>query len=103
MLTNMPHIHGWTGSSAVWQRNIPALSEKYRVITPDLRGHGASGKPEYGYHVSRLAMDLRALLLHLTEEGGIKWPRFRAIGGSLGCAILWQANDFNHWEALVSH
>ncbi|KAL3424967.1 sterol reductase lamin b receptor [Phlyctema vagabunda] len=79
-------LHGFTGSSEVWKRNIPALAEKYHVYAPDLRGHGASDKPKHGYHVSRLAMDLRELLTHLDLE---KREDVRVIGGSLGCSILW--------------
>ena len=90
-------IHGFTGSSAVWQRNIPALSKSYRIIAPDLRGHGWSDKPTHGYHVSRLAMDLQELIIHLQSD--VSWHRaeerlkpdstIKALGGSLGCSILW--------------
>lgn len=76
-------IHGFTGSSAVWKKNIPELAKQYRVIAPDLRGHGDSDKPKYGFHVSRLAMDLRELIQH------IRVPMLKALGGSLGCSILW--------------
>jgi pimeloyl-ACP methyl ester carboxylesterase len=85
-----PKIHGFTGSSLVWQRNIPTFSQEHRVIVPDLRGHGASDKPKHGYHVSRLAMDLRELLIHLEPslmDG--KSSGWKAMGGSLGCSILW--------------
>ncbi|KAF2702846.1 alpha/beta-hydrolase [Pleomassaria siparia CBS 279.74] len=79
-------LHGFTGSSQVFKRNIPGLSQKYHVIAPDLRGHGASAKTPHGFHVSRLAMDLHNLLSHLklTEKGSVK-----CIAGSLGCSILW--------------
>ncbi|GAB7354563.1 hypothetical protein MBLNU459_g5017t2 [Dothideomycetes sp. NU459] len=79
-------LHGFTGSSQVFKRNIPALSARYRVIAPDLRGHGSSAKTPHGFHVSRLAMDLHNLLAHLglAEAGSV-----RCIAGSLGCAILW--------------
>jgi pimeloyl-ACP methyl ester carboxylesterase len=79
-------IHGFTGSSRVWQRNIPAFAQHYRVIAPDLRGHGESDKCKHGYHVARLAMDLRELVTYLDHGEGKEW---KAIGGSLGCAILW--------------
>ncbi|KAH5040190.1 hypothetical protein HBI27_039390 [Parastagonospora nodorum] len=78
-------LHGFTGSSAVFTRNVPTLSKDYYVIVPDLRGHGLSGKPKAGYHVSRLAMDLKNLIEHLKfTEGEVS-----AIGTSLGAAILW--------------
>ncbi|KAB8291705.1 hypothetical protein EYC80_006503 [Monilinia laxa] len=82
-------LHGFTGSSAVWQRNIPTLADKYRVIVPDLRGHGESGKPKHGYHVSRLAMDLQELIVQIKNASEGQALTFHAIGGSLGCAILW--------------
>lgn len=89
---NIYQLHGFTGSSAVWQRNVPAFTDKYRVIIPDLRGHGASGKAKHGYHVSRLAADLRSLLEMFAAQKGLESAdelKARAIGGSLGCSILW--------------
>ncbi len=59
-------------------------------MAPDLRGHGESDKPKHGYHVGKLAMDLRELLVHLAGgEGKLASFRCKAIGGSLGCSILW--------------
>lgn len=56
-------------------------------MAPDLRGHGASAKTAHGFHVSRLAMDLHDLLVHLNLDR--KKSKVRCIAGSLGCAILW--------------
>lgn len=78
-------LHGFTGSSAVFSRNVFQLSQRFHVVAPDLRGHGASDKPPAGYHVARLAMDLRNLIDHL----GINDKLISAIGTSLGAAILW--------------
>ncbi|EKD17584.1 hypothetical protein MBM_04445 [Drepanopeziza brunnea f. sp. 'multigermtubi' MB_m1] len=82
-------IHGFTGSSQVWKRNIQAFSAQYRVIVPDLRGHGESDKPDHGFQVSRLAMDLRELVLLLQSTEAEPAREWKAIGGSLGCSILW--------------
>ncbi|WP_331280338.1 alpha/beta fold hydrolase [Bacillus sp. UNC438CL73TsuS30] len=35
-------LHGFCGSSRYWEKVIPSLAEKYRVIAPDLPGHGDS-------------------------------------------------------------
>ena len=42
-------IHGMAGSSATWRSVIPQLSRNYRVIAPDLLGHGGSDKPRGDY------------------------------------------------------
>ncbi|PVI02174.1 alpha/beta-hydrolase, partial [Periconia macrospinosa] len=80
-------LHGFTGTSVCFTKKLPAsIQQDWRVIAPDLRGHGASAKPTYGYHVSRLAMDLQTLLSHLNynTESSVN-----VVAGSLGCAILW--------------
>ena len=42
-------IHGMAGSSATWRAVLPQLSKKYRVVAPDLFGHGESAKPRGDY------------------------------------------------------
>lgn len=81
----MHKLHGFTGSGQVFKRNVAALSEDYHVVVPDLRGHGESEKPRAGYHVARLAVDLRNLIEHLQLRDG----QISAIGTSLGAAIIW--------------
>lgn len=38
-------IHGLSGSSRWWKRNIPMLAERFRVVVPDLIGFGRSRCP----------------------------------------------------------
>jgi pimeloyl-ACP methyl ester carboxylesterase len=38
-------VHGLSGSSRWWARNIPDLAERYRVFIPDLIGFGRSPRP----------------------------------------------------------
>jgi len=80
-------IHGWSGSSKYFQLNVDALAKRCRVVTMDLRFHGESDKPNWGFHVARLAADLHALI-----EG--TWlasaePAPALLGTSLGCAVIW--------------
>ena len=51
-----------------WRKNLPELAEHARVIAPDLRGQGLSGKPNHGYTIRQLASDLNELLEHLDLE-----------------------------------
>src|SRR5437588_7839908 len=43
--TTLVFVHGWACDETVWNDQAPALSEKIRVITIDLPGHGQSDKP----------------------------------------------------------
>ncbi|KAH7408097.1 alpha/beta hydrolase-like protein [Phaeosphaeria sp. MPI-PUGE-AT-0046c] len=91
-------LHGFTGSSAVFSRNTHQLSQRFHVVVPDLRGHGTSDKPKAGYHVARLAMDLKNMVDHL----GLSDKLVSAIGTSLGAAILWSYAELFSTSAFES-
>lgn len=57
-------LHGFTGSSANWQPLVSSLSERHRVLRPDLLGHGATAIPANAsrYAMQQAAADLIALL-----------------------------------------
>ena len=76
-------LHGFLGCGADWRHVFPTPPSGYRLIAPDLRGHGASGAPASGRFSFREAGgDIHALLEHL----GI--ARVRAIGLSGGGITL---------------
>jgi pimeloyl-ACP methyl ester carboxylesterase len=77
-------IHGMGGNSNNWREMIPALAKKYRVIAPDLIGHGQSAKPRGDYSLGAFAVWLRDLL----DALGI--PRVTIVGHSLGGGIAMQ-------------
>jgi 2-succinyl-6-hydroxy-2,4-cyclohexadiene-1-carboxylate synthase len=60
-------IHGYTGNSRNWALTIPALRERFRTISVDLRGHGLSAKPsrEEDHSLELMAEDVHELLGHL--------------------------------------
>jgi non-heme chloroperoxidase len=68
-------IHGFNQCHLSWARqfNDPALAEKFRMVTMDLRGHGASGKPvnREAYLADRLWADDVAAVISTT---GLKRP-----------------------------
>ena len=56
-------VHGITGNLAVWHLHIvPALSDRFRLTTYDLRGHGHSDVAPTGYSPDDMAGDLLQLL-----------------------------------------
>jgi pimeloyl-ACP methyl ester carboxylesterase len=75
-------IHGITSSLAQWYIEIlPALTQHYRVIVYDLRGHGLSEMPAGGYDSETMAGDLLGLMDHLGVESAC------LVGHSYGGAI----------------
>jgi 2-succinyl-6-hydroxy-2,4-cyclohexadiene-1-carboxylate synthase len=42
----------------MWQRVVPAVRDRDRVILIDLRGHGQSDRPATGYHMDTMARDV---------------------------------------------
>jgi len=77
-------IHGMAGSCTTWQGVLPTLSAKYRVIAPDLPGHGESAKPRGDYSLGAFAAWLRDLLNELGVD------RVTVIGQSLGGGVALQ-------------
>lgn len=53
----------------LWRSQAEKLSNSFRVLTFDLRGHGESDKPEIEYSISLLAEDLFQLLNRLSIKG----------------------------------
>jgi pimeloyl-ACP methyl ester carboxylesterase len=61
-------VHGWPQNWWAWRHVIPTLAERFRVIAPDLRGHGWSEAPASGYDKEQIASDLLAVLDALAIE-----------------------------------
>jgi pimeloyl-ACP methyl ester carboxylesterase len=66
-------LHWFNGSGQSWQRFVPELSKSYRVIVPDLRGHGRSTNPMNQFTHRQSALDVFALLdkLGITKFKGM--------------------------------
>jgi pimeloyl-ACP methyl ester carboxylesterase len=75
-------LHGAMGCGADWRHIFGEPPAGYRVIAPDLRGHGASTNPSGQFTFRQCARDVHALLRHL----GV--PRVKAIGVSGGGIVL---------------
>lgn len=58
-------LHGYPFNRTLWNEQVGALSNSYRVITPDLRGHGDSDASAGAATMNRMAQDVATLLDHL--------------------------------------
>lgn len=54
-------LHGFPLNGAMWDDLVPALADRYHLIVPDLRGHGASDAPDEPYVMADHAADIVAL------------------------------------------
>jgi len=74
-------IHGYTDSARDWAPLVPLLAGKFRLIIIDLRGHGASSKPQCCYTRFDFAYDIKLLLdaLHIKTAD--------IVGHSLGSIV----------------
>lgn len=78
-------LHGWPQTWFEWHRLLPALAAHYTVIAPDIRGAGASSKPEpsAGYDAYTLAEDV----YQLVQQLGL--PPIRLVGHDLGVMVAY--------------
>ncbi len=76
-------LHGLNAHGGFFAPQAAALHQRFRIIRPDFRGHGAtsaSGVPD----IPRIARDMAELISHLSLQGVI------GVGWSLGAMVLWQ-------------
>lgn len=78
-------VHGWPQSWWAWRNVIPLLADRYRVIAPDLRGHGWTEAPLGGYEKEQLAKDLLGLLDALRIE-----------------RATWVGHDWGGWTGFLA-
>ena len=77
-------IHGLGSSARDWEQQVPALADRYRVLTYDVRGHGRTSKPRGPYSVAQFANDLALLLERLDHRPA------HVVGISMGGMIAFQ-------------
>lgn len=77
-------IPGWRQTAAEWKKQVKYFSEAgYRVIAYDMRGHGESEKPDFGYRLSRFGADLYDILTTLDLRN------VSIIAHSMGSSVTW--------------
>jgi long-chain acyl-CoA synthetase len=75
-------VHGYAGCAETWEHQINHFSKHYRVVAPDLRGHGQSSAPFSRYTMSELVADLHQISQHLDLP-----EQFALVGHSFGGSI----------------
>jgi pimeloyl-ACP methyl ester carboxylesterase len=90
-------IHGLGDSHRTWRRAAPSLARHFRVIMPDLPGHGLSSRPDAPYTLEWYARMMRAFL------DALELPRVHLVGHSFGGGIAqWMLlDDVDRIDRLV--
>lgn len=90
-------LHGFTGCGALWATHAEALADQWRVLAPDLLGHGASDTPHDPgrYAMPEMVADLVALL------DALAIPRAVLLGYSMGGRIA-LATAVRHPERIAA-
>jgi N-formylmaleamate deformylase len=90
-------LHGIGSRGSSWWPVIDPLAERFHLYQLDLRGHGASGKPERGYVIEDYVADVDAIIdaLALAEP--------RILGHSLGglITLFWASENPARAAAIV--
>jgi hypothetical protein len=82
-------LHGAGASAHTWHRLIPYLDDRYRLIAPDLPGHGFTQSPRGRSGLPQVARDIAALMQTMEaapriiighSAGGASRARDRAAG-----------------------
>ena len=80
-------LHGYPQTNLMWHKLVPALSEKYYLVCPDLRGYGKSSKPvglpdHSNYSKRAMSADIIGVMKHFGFE------KFIAAGHDRGGRVL---------------
>jgi pimeloyl-ACP methyl ester carboxylesterase len=78
-------VHGWPQNWWAWRELIPTLAERFRVIAPDLRGHGWTEATASGYEKEQLTSDLLGVLDALEVE-----------------RVTWVGHDWGAWTGFLA-
>ena len=78
-------IHGGLANRTFWDESMMILSERHRIVAPDLPGHGESGTNRTQWGVPEFGADVRAVVL---AEG---LQRVVLVGNSLGGPVAIEA------------
>ena len=78
-------LHGLPFQRGMWAPQLSALSKRFRVIAPDLRGFGESGMPSGEPSVDTYADDIASLMAHW--KTGTAILAGHSMGGYIGLAF----------------
>ncbi len=81
-------LHGLASNARMWDQVAKILLQLgHNVVVPDLRGHGRSSKPDYGYDFSEICSDIEKVHDYLIGKNS-SWQQLIAVGQSWGASLV---------------
>ncbi|WP_255171249.1 alpha/beta fold hydrolase [Natrononativus amylolyticus] len=80
-------LHGATAGLRYFEPQLTGLSDEYRCLAFDFRGHGRSEKTELGHTLPQHARDFHAFLTQLDLDEAV------VVGWSMGAIVSWEYID----------
>ncbi|MGH3500526.1 MAG: alpha/beta fold hydrolase [Nocardioidaceae bacterium] len=92
-------VHGYPDTHAVWDPVMDRLADRFRCLTYDVRGAGASGTPASrdGYELANLVTDLVAVMDTLSPERPV-----HLVAHDWGSIQAWEAVVRARWERRLT-
>ncbi len=84
-------LHGFCGSPYYWHKVCPLLNGKYRIIMPQLRGHGSTSALDGDYSMEALAAEIYQLIEELSIDKVVMFGH--SLGGYVTLAF---ADKYEH-------
>jgi len=78
-------VHGWSCDTRYWCKQIPAFSQKHKLVVIDLAGHGHSGIERDTFSMQSFGEDVKSVVEAIGSENII------LIGHSMGGAVIAEA------------
>ncbi len=88
-------VHGWGVSGELFDDQLQGLSDRFRVVVPDLPGHGASSEFATDAEFSSLADAVAELIRQLKLDSAC------LVGWSLGALVAWDVLN-RHRDLKIS-
>jgi pimeloyl-ACP methyl ester carboxylesterase len=83
--TTLVFVHAWSCDQTYWREQVPALEDRFTVVTLDLAGHGASGLARSDYTIKAFGEDVAAVVSALDLNN------VYLIGHSMGGSVIIEA------------
>ena len=83
--TALVFVHCWSCDRTFWKNQVDVFSDRYKVVTLDLGGHGKSGKTRQKWAVLGLAKDVQAV------ADKLELKRMILVGHSMGGPVSLEA------------